>query len=430
MLPDEAAAKLAPVNLQVGQTWMHQEHPQFDGSHTQDNPRVRSTYGMINDIRDPLIISDQLLVLRGTHRDTGDGVFTLTSWSGHPEVEGGDNLDISADWVGVTRDVLEAKLGGTALHIPESLGGMQSALFLALPKVDENGVHHHELCAAEDIANPEDVGCYGSQAGAPRLDSNGHPVPLLSPAETREVAVSHGWLIAEAAERAIQAGEPIETMTLDIDTEPLFIPVDNPTYQIIMSLNVLDIAQDEFITDPQLCPEMDEGLLLGCLASRVFRVRLGPIEFLTAPAEVTPELAWGLPDDDAWLDEASAMAARGPSSTYFPQHPDNCETVSFADCSTKKTIGECDCLSLHASPFILSDDPSQRPLLELSQAKYKAMVSMTDAYFSYALPEPDIHYSASLLENYLGDHFEDAITMSYVMSTKIWQAHDTLNARW
>ena len=55
---------------------------------------------------------------------------------------------------------------------------------------------------------------------------------------------------------------------------------------------------------------------------------------------------------------------------------------------------------------------------------------MTDAYFSYVLPEPDIHYSASLLEDYLGDHFEDAVTMSYGMATKIWQAHDTLNERW
>ena len=426
----QAAAKLVPVTLHVGQTWMHQDHPYFDGSHTQDNPKVRSTFGMVNDIRDPLIISDQLLVIRGTQRDTDSGVFTLTSWAGHPEVEGGDNLNISADWVGVTRDVLETKLGGTALHVPESLGGMQSALFLALPKIDENGIHHHEVCSAEDTTNPDDAGCHARQAGEPRLDSGGQPVPIFSPAESREVAVSHGWLIAEAAERALVAGEPIEAMRLDIDTEPLFIPVDNPTYEIIMSLGVLDIAPDEFITDAQLCPEMDQGLLLGCLASRVFRIRLGTVEFLTAPAEVTPELAWGLPDDPAWLHEASSMVARGSDSSYFPQHPTGCETVSFDDCKSQKTVGDCDCLSLHASPFILSDDPSQRPLLELSQAKYKAMVSMTDAYFSYALPEPDIHYGASLLEDYLGDHFEDAITMSYVMSGKIWQAHDSLNARW
>jgi hypothetical protein len=55
---------------------------------------------------------------------------------------------------------------------------------------------------------------------------------------------------------------------------------------------------------------------------------------------------------------------------------------------------------------------------------------MTDSYFSYALPETDINYQAAILDDYQGDHYEEAITMSYFLSSKLWEAHDTLNVRW
>ena len=143
---------MQPVNITVGQTWMNQESPWFNGTSRGGNHPLTSTFGMINDLRDPRVVSDQLLVIRGTHTSDDTGVFTLTSWAGHPEVEGGKNLGISADWVGVTRDALESKLGGTAIHVPEALGGMQSALYMELPLVDADGTHHYETCSDEDVA--------------------------------------------------------------------------------------------------------------------------------------------------------------------------------------------------------------------------------------------------------------------------------------
>jgi len=220
-------------------------------------------------------------------------------------------------------------------------------------------------------------------------------------------------------------------MALDIEAEPLFIPINNPLYSLVLPLNVVDYEQSELITAPTLCPEVEEGPTLGCFTSRVFRLRLGPVEFLTAPAEVTPEIAWGVPDDDpTWILESTTLSSRGPSSQYFVQHHPNCNDVTFEECRDEKSIGDCDCFLMHASPFLISDNPSQRPILELSQAKYKAIVSMTDSYFSYALPETDINYQAAILDDYHGDHYEEAITMSYSLSSKIWEAHDTLNVRW
>ena len=427
----EAAARVKAVDITVGQTWMHQENNAFNGTNHGGVHPLPSTFGMINDLRDPRVVSDQLLVIRGTDTATDGGVFTLTSWAGHPEVEGGKNLGISADWVGTARDALESKLGGTAIHVPEALGGMQSALYMALPLVDAEGVHHFATCGEDDVLTSTDSECYGQEVGTARVDASGNPVPIFAPTHTREVSISHGWHIAEAAIKALESGERVDEMALDIEAEPLFIPINNPLYSLVFPLNVIDYHQSELITDPTLCPEVEESPALGCFTSRVFRLRLGPVEFLTAPAEVTPEIAWGVPDDDpTWTLESTTLSSRGPQSSYFTQHSSGCDNVTFDECRNEKTVGDCDCLLLHASPFLISDNPSQRPILELSQAKYKAIVSMTDSYFSYALPETDINYQAAILDDYQGDHYEEAITMSYFLSSKLWEAHDTLNVRW
>ena len=70
------------------------------------NP-MADAQGMLNDIRDPRILSDRLLTLHATHTETQDTVMTLVSWSGHAEVGSGRDNTISADWIGVTRNAQE-----------------------------------------------------------------------------------------------------------------------------------------------------------------------------------------------------------------------------------------------------------------------------------------------------------------------------------
>ena len=102
-------------------------------------------------------------------------VFTLTNWSGHPEVAGDANNVISSDWVGVTREILESTYGGTAIHLPECLGGMQSALSGDVPLVEADGTHVYQVCDASAVADAADVECYGLAVGDPRLDGDGDP---------------------------------------------------------------------------------------------------------------------------------------------------------------------------------------------------------------------------------------------------------------
>jgi hypothetical protein len=115
---------------------------------------------------------------------------------------------------------------------------------------------------------------------------------------------------------------------------------------------------------------------------------------------------------------------------YFVQHTAECNNISFEDCSNRKEVDGCDCLTLHTSPYILSEDAAWVSYMELSQARYKSTVSMTDSYFSYVLPGPDIHHDITVLDGYQGDHFEDTVTFSTKFADKVSQAHQAIHARW
>ena len=89
------------------------------------------------------------------------------------------------------------------------------------------------------------------------------------------------------------------------------------------------IGIDEAVTDPERCPEILTGDVLGCFETNVFRVELGSaLGFLSVPGELLPEIAWGFPEEDPrWGPEAADPAQRGPSSRYFPQHDADCTAL-------------------------------------------------------------------------------------------------------
>ena len=68
--------------------------------------------------------------------------------------------------------------------------------------------------------------------------------------------------------------------------------------------------------------------------------------------------------------------------------------------------------------------------MSFSDSQYKAVVSMTDSYFSYVLPGPDIHHDVNVLDSYQGDHFEDTVTFSTLFADKVSAAHRALSERW
>ncbi len=400
----DAAAAMEPITLSVGRTKMRDESPWFSGANFGGKNPTAKMHGMIYDGRDPVVVSDQLLVPQGVGE--GGTVFTMTNWSGHPEVRGSDNNSISSDWVGVTREVLEAEYGGIALHMPECLGGMQSALNGDLPLVQDDGTHVY----------------------TDEVDEDGDPVPEWAEHDSWAFVTSHGWHIGEAAIKALAAGEVIEATPIRSEAESVWVPIDNIVYQLLGPEGVFDLNLDDAVYDADVCPEPDNG----CIETRTFRLQVGPIGFVAVPGELLPELAWGFPDDAQWEAEASDVTARGSDATYFVQHPEACDTVSWEECREElDSIDGCECLKMHAVPYLLNDDTSVKPLLDHLDTEYRAVLGMADDYLSYIIPEPDVHRSVSLLSpNGDGDHYEDTVSPSRHFAPGIQGAQEKIAERW
>ena len=427
-----ASASMEAVELRIAQTSMRDRSPFFSSpAFGGKNPTSR-THGMVHDIRDPVLVSDQLLALQGI--GSAGTVFTLTSWSGHPEVRGSSNNGISADWVGVTRDVLEAEYGGTALHIPECLGGMQSALGADLPLITDDGIPVMQACSADEVADPDDAGCFGKTAGDTRTDEDGDEVPVWAEQDSWAFVTSHGWHIAEAAIDALLNAESISATPIRSEVESFYVPIENIAYQILGPSGIFDLGFDDAETIAVLCPEVNGTSPLGCIENRTFRLQIGPIGLVTAPGELLPELFWGLPTDDpVWVSEAADPTARGNGSRYFPQHDNNCDGIDPADCSNRETFGDCDCLSIHAWPYVLSHDPEVPAFIDLldpTETPYRAAISMVDNYMSYIIPEPDFNTAVNLLGDRDGDHYEDTVSPARNFGTRLQEAQLEIAERW
>jgi hypothetical protein len=425
----EAAAAMKPVSLRVGAVAMRDRGPWFNGSVFGGKNPTPKMHGMVHDIRDPVVVSDQVLVMQA--RDDADAtVFTFTSWSGHPEVRGGNNNALSADWVGVTRRVIEGRYGGVAVHMPECLGGMQSALGGDVPLVSPDGVHQYELCSEGAVADPADPGCFGRSVGAVRTDGDGDEVPRWAPHDSWEFVTSHGWHIAEAAIDVVEAGEVVAAAPIRAEVETGYVPVRNLAYNLLGPSGIFDFGLDDAMKDVTLCPGAAD-VPLGCLPFRTWKLAIGPVGFATAPGELVPELAWGLPTDDpAWVTEAADPAARGPSSRYFPQHDADCDAVGMAACRDATSVDACDCLAIHDWPYTISPVAGRAPVLSTLDTKYRAAISMTSTYLSYILPQADVNRAVSLLDDNVGDHYEDTVTPAWDFAEVYLDAQAKIDARW
>lgn len=425
----EAAGAMVPVTLRIGETWMRDESPYFNGEKFGGHNPVAKVHGLINDGRDPVVVSDRLLVLQGNTPE-GSTVFTLTNWSGHPETWDSNNTAISADYVGKARSELEAHYGGMGIHFPEALGGMQSALGAGMPRADETtGAMIMDLCDATEISDAVE-GCEGASEGDPRTYADGTPRPEWAEQDTWDFVQSHGWHIANAAIGALEAGEDITEAPITHHSETYYIPLENGLYQLILPLGLTELGEDDTTGDPAKCPDVALSGSTGCIPVRTSRITLGPLGILTVPGELLPEVGRGLPDDPVFLAESEDLTKRGtPESTYFLQHRRECDDKAWeGECQDNAKVGDCDCLRMHAVPFRLSDDPDTVPLYDLLDTKYKTAFGMSDHYLSYIVPTPDFHLDVSYLDE-VGDHYEDSVSPTSVLGQRTLEAQARLAER-
>ncbi len=375
---ETAAGGMVAVSPTQGAVHMRDLDAVFNGAPfggTNPDPTVE---GGINDIRDPLIVADQVLAIA---LDGTDGrVATIVNASGHPEVVGDENSEISSDYVGYLRDYTERRSGGLTVFLSGALGGMQSALGGTLPAVDDDGNR-----VLDDNGDPTWI-----------TDNTGGP--------QWEFARTWGTLVGQAAEAALTDSTP--WTSLRVRKSEYLVPVDNASFKLAFQVDLLD-TPDEYVIQDSSCPGYGtDNDLFGCVPTASWVVELGPVTFGTSPGELMPELFWGVPDEAAMADAAQRVTDR-----RWVQFDPDCADVPFEDCKdTDGSVGECDCLQHHAAPYRISDD-GYGTIESMLPGTYKAPVGITNAYCGYIVPEPDYNTYVSVLTDD-GDHYEETNSCS------------------
>ena len=409
----KAKENLTKVEMKVSSVKMREVNPYFNGAKFGGKNPKNHLVGLLNDIRDPIIVNDDLFTLAFNDNE-GNRVATLVNFSGHPEIVGDENTLISADYIYYLRKWHEEKAGGTAMFLPSSLGGMMSAYRSYVPLVDDSGVWQYQKCTQEDIDNAV-FKC--STAGDDKLDEDDEKIPEWAERDSYDLARSFGYILAQIGEEGLDKADIEEFDSINMVVEPLKIPVSNRNYELMEMLGLLELGGETLDQTDETCPwygkqeEVDE-YIMGCMPASVNYVKLGPWEAISAPGELFPELYLGIPNEDEFTNEA----LRGSESKRFPQHNINCTNVEFADCREKMKVrnleGEvCECLAYHSVPYTLDEDTTFQPVVGFfKEAKYRAIIGNGNGYGGYIVPSSDINWAANMDED--GDHYEETVSAS------------------
>lgn len=365
-----AAAGMEAVRPSQGAVRLAELDPAYNGAPfggTNPNPGM---LGLVHDGRDPIVVDDQVLTLA---LDTEEGrLVTLVSYSSHPEVVGYQNESLSADYVYFLRDRIERTVGGTPMFLASAVGGMQSAWNGTLPLVDE--------------------------AGERVLDEEGAPVFI--DAGGWDYARSEGVLVADAA-----LGTPLDPSSwerIEVRHAPVLLPISNVGFEVALRMQLLDQPWETLVQDTSCPGHGEDPQVIGCLATGVWRVDLGPVSLGTVPGELLPELFDGAPDERAVRD-AAARSGDG----RWPHHPAACDDASWEVCRVREADGDCDCTEMHAAPYTLAFEGGAVPLRTLLPGKYRAVVGLANGYVGYVIPEPDYSLVTNALTGLEGNHSEE-----------------------
>ena len=248
----EAARSMQPARLTLGR---------------DDHPLLAL---LQSDSRPPYVKDPYLFVMRLTAATGGKPIANLINWSDHPETLGGKNTEITADYPHWLCQYVEAHLGGTAIFLNGSIGGL--------------------------------------------LSTNGSSVALQDP-DTGEVAADDTWRKAELfgntlgqlAERAVKAGEEANVDFIAFRGATIFAPLHNDHFRVASAAGVVG-GRKPFYTNGQLDRTVVEKEVPGLgklkfatgkgLRTEVSYIRLlmgvhVVAEIVTVPGEIYPELVNG-----------------------------------------------------------------------------------------------------------------------------------------
>jgi hypothetical protein len=211
---------------------------------------------LLRDVRLPIVKDGVLRVLRFTRPGDGREIGLLVQWNCHPELLGGKNPLISADFVGYVASTLEKAHGCPVAYFTGAVGGLMTG-----PEGRIKTADGHELKEG-DFA----------------------------------YAQAYGAAVAALAESALRHCEPLTMTPVTISAQAVAIPLANPAYRLGRMLGVLDREAFTWTGDPhRLGPPVPARVAAGPIAieTEVGYLRFGDLHVAAIPGELYPELVYG-----------------------------------------------------------------------------------------------------------------------------------------
>jgi hypothetical protein len=215
---------------------------------------------LINDLRDPIVIDDQILVM-AVDDPQGNAIATVVNWTPHPETMGGSSSLITSDFPHYLREGVEkggfrfngkrwAGRGGLAIYFSGSVGGLLSTLRLEVK------------------------------------DENDRPLPLRSWAATQRI----GEIAAGTVLGTLEGQDYLDIQHIDIHAKKLFIPIKNQFFKLLLARGVI---HREAYTQGQPAGNRGEDALTEVNVLTLWGQGKPLAQFVTVPGELFPEIAIG-----------------------------------------------------------------------------------------------------------------------------------------
>lgn len=324
---ESALNNMQPAKVKFGSINIRDIDPYYNGKNfggLNPSPKV---LGLINDIRDPIIVDDTLTVMKADSLN-GETICTIINWSGHPEVLGSRNTLISSDYVGYLRDRVSLLFGGETIFFPSEVGGMMSSLGADIPLRDEEGSPVYEI----------------DEQGKIKLDKHRRPLPKFAKPESLEFARSLGYILADAVKLALNNSSYTPVNKIKLFWRRIKIPIENRYLADAIKLGIID----------------SDDMINNYVEDIISLFEIGPSQWVNIPGEIFPELAIGTPEDEEFC------GAR--PNRYFPQHKEE------------------DIKSQHCFPYFVKD-----PFKLKMTAKYKFVLGLANTELGYIIPECDFN---------------------------------------
>jgi hypothetical protein len=301
-----------------------------------DRPEGIPNY--LRDGRDPLVIDDRLTAAIFIDSE-GQTIGTLAHFGNHPEAMADENLQISSDFVDGLRTGVESGvdwggsvtpgLGGTTVFVNGSVGGMMTPLGITVNTPDGRALRDY----------------------------------------TFEKNAALGGMFAERVIEAVGGGEVVAEPQLRFAQVLTQLPVENWGFQAMFISGIIE--RETVGWDSTQAIDEDN---LPKVETEMAYLRVGPIELVTFPGEVFPELAIGGYDG---------------SKTGSPDLP-----IVAAD---------------NPNPPDLSLAPAAPYYLDRLQGDYRLIVGLGNDELGYIIPpfNFEVHPTEPWFEEAEGDHYEE-----------------------